>query len=1041
MSIVAILLIGVISLGQDFQMAKKAYEEEDYERAIEGFRKLASESKDALFYLGLSYYKTQRWIDAGITFSRFCERFPDDDRLEEAFSKGIESYLYCNKTDNAFKLFKQFSYIPLAPELGYRLGKALEDNQEYKKAYRVYSELESEDAGLWSVEVLLKTKRIEKAKRLLFSLISKNSALSDRVYFKIFSLYLNKGDTLSAIESLLNIKDIKKLKPTEALFLADFLIWEKDFKKAERCLNIAKNDSLCREKALKELTFVYRNLRDYEREEEVLQTLEPSGWVRRELSWVRCMLNKEFDRSFVPEWNFLDPSEFKQTVERLYQRGDYKEALELLLSSPFSLPWVYLMEGKIYEKYGDYSTAIKAYEEFIKAKVMGERIREAEKRIEYIRNYELADYEKATEELLRCQTLEEKGKVLFKFTKDYEKAISYLKNAETEEGLYYLGLSYEFLYRKTKDPKFLNESKKVYKDIIIRFPGSWTAEAASFRRASLIDDISEYEKFIAFYPKGKFSDTALFKLGMKYLVLGDTLEAKEKLERIEKEFPRSPLYPTAVFTITRLDTVKRMKRLSSLVSLSLKDSISYLSLRDLYKLAVSREAYGRAIRFLEEMFRNFSHPQFRDVRAYVHLLIETGNFRRALRFLKEQPKSGEYQLLKAEVLAALRKDREAMLLLCSFYPETYESEYLYLKAEIAKRLKRLRLTQECLEKLMRLPYRDEYFFKGEELLAELYFDNRDFNRAIPLYKDLLNRSGLAKYLPPLIISLYRTQRLSEGDSLLEIYGEAKTPLRLSRLKCLLDNYRLQESRQEISQIVAMEPSVRNNPEFIYYEGLLELKSENFDKAIEKFSQLRRFKDSRFSSLANFKIATCYYRKGYWERAIDFYKKVLKDTSLRKDALFNIAIIYKDKKRWDEAISLYRKLLKETKDPKFERDIKFRIGYTYFQKRDFVKALSILRDLRGEVRNRDERCEIIYWIGESYFSLGLFVPALFEFMKIYRFYPEKELWKITSELRMGMCYEMLDKKEKAKEVYIGIVERRGREDGWAKEALERLKALE
>jgi len=116
-----------------FNVSKRAYEKKDYNRAIEGFKKLVFEHPGseliarAQFYLAESYVNTRDYEDAIIEYRFLIDNFPESPLLDDAsFKLGLayyksspSYYLEQKRTEEALRTIERFiSFFPESEWVG-----------------------------------------------------------------------------------------------------------------------------------------------------------------------------------------------------------------------------------------------------------------------------------------------------------------------------------------------------------------------------------------------------------------------------------------------------------------------------------------------------------------------------------------------------------------------------------------------------------------------------------------------------------------------------------------------------------------------------------------------------------------------------------------------------------------------------------------------------------------------------------------------------------------------------------------------------------
>lgn len=93
----------------------------------------------------------------------------------------------------------------------------------------------------------------------------------------------------------------------------------------------------------------------------------------------------------------------------------------------------------------------------------------------------------------------------------------------------------------------LEKARASFSDFLNRFPDHELADNAQFwigecyfKQGKYEEAVLEYEKVLSRYPHGNKVPAALYKEGLAFIALGDTVTARYLLEKLTKDFPSSP---------------------------------------------------------------------------------------------------------------------------------------------------------------------------------------------------------------------------------------------------------------------------------------------------------------------------------------------------------------------------------------------------------------------------------------------------------------------------------------------------------------------
>ncbi len=176
--------------------------------------------------------------------------------------------------------------------------------------------------------------------------------------------------------------------------------------------------------------------------------------------------------------------------------------------------------------------------------------------------------------------------------------------------------------------------------------------------------------------------------------------------------------------------------------------------------------------------------------------------------------------------------------------------------------------------------------------------------------------------------------------------------------------------------------------------------------------LRRNKEIPLSPQRYFELGLYYYFKGKYEKAREYFNKVLfsgEITEMTDDAQFYIAKSYLMEKNYETALSEFNFLITQFPNSEHVEEAEFRIAEIYMLKiksvehetEDLKEALDKIEDflrkypesefieeakaMKNEVRNL--LAEKIFRIGELYENLGKFESAKIYFEEVIKEYPD------------------------------------------------------
>ncbi len=131
--------------------------------------------------------------------------------------------------------------------------------------------------------------------------------------------------------------------------------------------------------------------------------------------------------------------------------------------------------------------------------------------------------------------------------------------------------------------------------------------------------------------------------------------------------------------------------------------------------------------------------------------------------------------------------------------------------------------------------------------------------------------------------------------------------------------------------------------FLIYQDLLDMYvlTDNFQKAEDLYREIKiKFNSDSLLNLLSSNLASAYSNSKNFDKALQFYQKMLKEDDTQYFIYFQIANIYEEKKNYKKAVKEYKNLLEI--DPGYN-EANIRLGKIYYTKyKDLNKAKKYLQ---------------------------------------------------------------------------------------------------
>lgn len=141
----------------------------------------------------------------------------------------------------------------------------------------------------------------------------------------------------------------------------------------------------------------------------------------------------------------------------------------------------------------------------------------------------------------------------------------------------------------------------------------------------------------------------------------------------------------------------------------------------------------------------------------------------------------------------------------------------------------------------------------------------------------------------------------------------------------------------------------------YIAEIYENNLNNYDQAIIEYQRLINNFESRISpDEGQYKIATCYYKKGDYRQAIVEYEILTERFSaspLIEESIYQIVASYFILGDCPKAVNKYNSFKEEFPQSQFMTEIQFEIGSCYEEDGDLKKSLEIFKELKGSYSNQ------------------------------------------------------------------------------------------
>ena len=931
-TIIPIILIAnflfASTLDQNFQLAKKMYQDTLYEEAIQQFQKIISqyptskEAEESQLLVGNCYYNINNFADAEQTYKHLLRAYPESDFVPNALFKLAESQFnqgkYVQSAENYQQLINKYPGSSFAHSSLIKSVKALYLSHQYNETILTALEIAKNYPQNTSIpfvylvmaDAYFDNNIPEKGLSTLQTIISKykNSEAKWIAVKRLANYYLENDNIEQAINILSdNIDESipRKYEKDLSLLLGDLLFANNDFQKAmenyQKYLKKFDNETNLDTVSIKIIDCLYK-LKSYQKAIEYAQefvdkfsksNLIPTAYFRYAQN-LFCI--KKYTQALqILNKNIWQESPQQYQVEKLkaeiyYQQYQLEQHIStnLYLISNFQqfvkADSIYFHIANIYkDNIKNYDYAINYYQQIINTFPKSNYVNQSLFNIAEC--YEiLEDYENALNKLnvLTNRTIKDKN-----LEKVVENKINYLKNYKIKESdkaienlldnfLFYVTTTATETQRAQRGSYGhgeRNNLRKNEKDILISIIEIYRDDLKNYKKAlNLIETNKKYledKEFVL------LSAETYHKVYKKSLLEGDIklaheyqIKAKELFVKITKNFPESKEKQFAEYYLTK------------------------------YQLSELDQTKGDYFIQVQNKYSKFiqQYPDF--------------------------PKKDEIYYVLANSIIKQKK----------------QSEY-----------------SQAIKYLSTIDANSDYFTRASLLLADLYLKTELYNKALEIYQNIKDKpiGKSEQFMYGFAFSLMKTNQNEEAIKYFQdiIYQYPETSYFCQIIEYLGDLF-LQLGKTDLAidyylQLVEKTRTDKNRRKLrdLYFS------IKDYIKVISITSELDTLKndDKRI-------LAESYFLDGAYQEAISSYKKVISNDTDKEDKLkdcFRLLEIAFISENPDITIEQLKNILELTEQSK-DRFSDF--SYLDWQK---IGKLSIIAYYQDGSRENAERTEKMF----------------------------------------------------------------------------------
>jgi len=1105
----------IFYIAESYRESKQFTEAElTYNRLLEGFPGLLFRDK-VLYYLAQTQIKNDDNYIASENLKLLINTYPNSNFSKMALSQYLQSLfnqvMYDDIIIEGRKIIRNYKDYHNLPDVLLWIAKARFKLQMPEEGKRLLKQIIDEypqhltrwEAMQLRIKIIEKEDGIEKAAQALAEIlkveIPRNyeeifrSELADYyITLKDYSkAYLDLGSMINKYSSSLKLDEyilqytytqLKLKKYTE--IIKDHKRFNKVFresdKQSEYLLKIAEanyliNDLVSAQDWLNKIT-VSEGETLYKKQLLNADILKASGKYTQAVNEYKKLLNNDYASkpALLLILGNIYYSKFQQyTTAKKY----YQWVLAEYSSKDLQDIAVYKI-ALCFENLEDYNSAISELEQIDIDQVKDTDLKkEILKKLDYLKKYKDRDYEAAfdnlittflknSDEVLVKEIKDDLLKILINDLHDYEMAIRFLNDGESEQNNYkrailWLKVAEKYIYESEslKADESLMKVEKISAKITNR---SWLDEI-QIRKQILQNSQPDPElitRIDTFIKSNKNSSAAnVFRLYLgKYFTEKNDIDSAVKYytelvnnsEIDNTEFYKAKIILAEYFYSNNDDAKALENYKTAQAYIKINDPIVYFHYAVvLNELGYEEEAKNK-LSFLLNNVSDFDEYS-QVVRYFTNSLRESEDYANAVKFQLLTPardRNDDFYRILASDYEKLNNNLDAKEALMHVIEKTQNDlEKLANLQFVTDDLEMAKYTYKELLKQNKNNY--QYY----EMLGRINFIQENYLEAAVNYKKIVDKyednasayKNIGIVAKENIIALYRIENRPKAEKLAKIFKDqldqkAKYEIELNR-----GIYYKKIDKKKATKIFSKLLKKKDLTTEImikayFWRGVAYMENEKLEEAEQDFSTVANSIDKSMSNQAHLKLGTINFSQENYQKALSHYYKVIEqdeDGKLAFAAASNFALVCKTMKEWQKAIAAYQIILERWGDEGLEAKTIFDIAFCYFRDKKYSHAIDMFRRAIPLLENKEAKAEAQYWIGESLFGMEKYESAVSELLKVGYNYSEFTQWAASAELKAGEAYQNNKQFDKAAQIYERVIDKYGKYSQWGTEASSRL----
>jgi len=571
------------------------------------------------------------------------------------------------------------------------------------------------------------------------------------------------------------------------------------------------------------------------------------------------------------------------------------------------------------------------------------------------------------------------------------------------------------------------KARKVYVEIIERFPHEKSTEWAHYRIANCQQKLGLfhraiylYQNFLEEYPESSYLPQVQYNLAWSLGKTGHLDKASQILRKAIDNFPRTPLTPDFYLLLGDFlveqkisrEAISVYQKITRRYPQSPQAGETYLKLGDTYW---EEQHYSEAIIYYSSLLKHSSSSeiQARVLFSLARCYLSSGEIDRALSL---------FRLLRKRFPQSIHS-RESLIL---------TARDLYQKGDYEKSLEIFHKTEKICQKEPNLLAR----IRRE--MAQVYLAQKNYQKAIETYEEIIREESYPRdeaHIYFQVGNLYKEMGDYQKASIffqkfIKYFSlsEDITSAYLNLGECLFQQGLYLKAMRPLRELLKKKPPPQMSGKSFRLIGEGYMRMGLWEEALISFKQSLSYLDRRETAGVRVKIGECYLRQGDFPSAKKIFSLLLK--SPPDDLPFQTYIYAGDLLAAQEekklALDIYREAVDRSLRPEERLPALYRVARMEQALNlipSAVETYQTMIDLNSSpdsIPQREAREDAFIRLADIYYSLRDYRRASLLYKQVVKEYPQsKDIpWAIY---QVGNCYRHSGPLEKAKVAYRELTE--------------------